>query len=179
MKITFVKLSLAALTLCSFLSGCSPRMDHLFDKLMGHNSQTVLLAESSISIGPEGVSLVAKESVKVLGSSADVCLVLKSNIGSPSQPESEVLIKEALGGAELSSTIATSSGQTFDLSCVGQAWRKYGLVTPDEELSVCLSRGCESKLPINAEISAITIRASSPVRILGVYWESTDALDEK
>jgi hypothetical protein len=46
------------------------------------------------------VSSVGKESMKVLDTIADVCLVLKSDIGSPSQPESEVLIKEALGGAE-------------------------------------------------------------------------------
>jgi len=123
--------ALLYLSLCALLSGCGPRTEQLFDKLMGHNSQTAL-------------------------------------------------IKDALGDAELSGTIQTSSGQTFELSCNGGwAWRKYGLLTGDEELSVCLSRGCNGKLPIGTGISAVTVRASSPVQVLGIYWASTDAFDKK
>jgi hypothetical protein len=163
--------------LAVFLAGCGQRLDQLLDKLAGNHSQTVVLAGSPTTIDSESVAFKSEESMKVLGEVAGVCVVLKSGVAMEAQPIMDQQFKDALGDAALSGTVRVSNGQSFDLGSVGQSWRKYGVVTDAEETAACLSCDCGPKPPVGSEISEVVLRASSPVRVLGIYWESTDAFD--
>jgi hypothetical protein len=159
-----------------FLAGCGQRLDQLLDKLAGNHSQTVVLAGSPTTIDSESVSFRSKESMKVLGEVAGVCVVLTSGVAMEAQPIMDQRFNDALGGAALSGTVRVSD-HSFDLGRVGQSWRKYGVVTDAEEMAACLSCACGPKPPVGSEIAEVVLRASSPVRVLGIYWESTDAFD--
>jgi hypothetical protein len=165
------------LILLLFLTGCGQRLDQLFDTLTGNKSQKVVLAGSPTTIDAESVSFRSKEPMKVLGEVAGVCLVLKSGIALASQPIMDKHFTEALGDAALSGSIKLVGGQSFDLGSVGQSWDKYGVVTDSEEIAACLSCACGPKPAVGSEISEVVLRSSSPVRVLGIYWESTDAYD--
>jgi hypothetical protein len=84
-----------------------------------------------------------------------------------------------LGDAKLSAKLKVADGRTFDLSSVCQSWSRC-VVTDDEETAACLSAACGGveALSVGSEISQITVRSSVPLRVLGVYWESTDAFDD-
>lgn len=167
------------LILCLFsLAGCGRQLDRLMDKLAGNNSQTVVLVGSPTTIDSRNVSFTSKEPMRVLGEAAGVCLVIKSGVALAPQPIMDKHFKEALGDAVLSGTIRVSGGQSFDLGSVGQSWTKYGVLTDAEEIAACLSCACGPKPLVGSEISEVALRSTVPIRVLGIYWESTDAFDK-
>lgn len=167
----------AAIALFLCLTGCGGQVDQLLDKLAGKESQTVVLAGSPLTIGPEGVSFTSKEPMKVLGNSVGICLVFESGVELTSWSIMDEHYKAAFGEATLSGTIKVSDGKSFDLGRPGQAWREFGVVTDRKEFSACLSCACGPRPQVGAEISEVTLRSSSPVQVKGVYWESTNAFD--
>jgi hypothetical protein len=160
------------------LAGCGQRIDKLFDTLMGHETQTVVLAAQPTTLGPDGLVLTSNEPMKVMGDVASVCLILKSGIALAPQSVMEKHFKDALDGAQLSATLTLKTGQTFQSSSVAQSWSKFGEVTSAEEISACISCACGPQPPVGAEISKLVVKASSPIRVLGIYWESTNAYDQ-
>lgn len=158
-------------------SGCDQRTEQLLDALSGHETQIVILAKEPTTLGPTGITLKSNEPMKVVGETANVCLVLKGGVPLAPQPEMQRIFEEALSGAHLSSVITLKSGQTFHSSRIAQSWSKYGKFTSQDEISACLSCDCGPKPSIGSEVGSIEIKASSPIRVLGMYWESSNAFD--
>jgi hypothetical protein len=160
------------------LAGCGQRLEQLFDLLSGHETQTAVLVGKPVTLGPAGIALKSSETIKVIGEEAGVCVVLRTGIVLAPQPEMDRHYQEALSGTKLSSTITLKSGQVFQSSSVAQSWSKYGKVTSGDEMAACLSCACGPMLPVGSEVSKIEVKSSSPIRVLGMYWESTNAFDK-
>jgi hypothetical protein len=162
----------------TLITGCDQRIDRVFEALTGRETQTVVLAAEPTTVGPDGLVLTSNEPMKVIGDVAGVCLVLKSGTELAPQPVMEKHFQEALHGAKLSATLTLKTGQTFQSSSVAQSWAQHGNVTSSAEIAACISCACGPKPPVGAEISNLVVKSSSPLRVLGIYWESTNAYDQ-
>jgi hypothetical protein len=171
---------LVVVVLLLALCGCE-RIDQALEALAGHYSQSVLLTKGPIQLGPQPIELTSPESLKVLGSDASVCVVLRGDVPLGPQPVVDRMFKESLKGAHLTVSITRTDGRTFELPATNQAWRLNGLVAPGE-LAACSSCGCSREacsavFPKGAVIQRVRVASSVPLNGLGVYWSSTNAFD--
>lgn len=165
------------IAMSALLAGCGPTVEDLLDSLTGSHTQRVILAEVALVVDPAGIKLRSAEPLQVLGEQAQVCLTLKGGVPLDHQPKMEAAFNKALGGATLSGSLTLDNGQTFPVSGAGQAWSKYGRVTSGDEIAACLSCNCGPKPPIGSVVSEVEVHSSIPLRVLGIYWESTNAFD--
>jgi hypothetical protein len=166
------------LLLVLFLASCDQRADQLLDKISGHETQTVVLAKIPTIIESAGLTLRSEVPLKIIGNSSHLCLVLKSGIPLAPQPVMEKLFREGMQGATVTATLQMKDGKKFSLAQPGQAWKKFGQVTSEEEISACFSCACGPRPAVGAEVSEITVKSSPTIKVLGIYWESTNAFDQ-
>jgi hypothetical protein len=169
----------AILLLSVLLTGCGDGLDYIFDKLSGHERSTVVLARSSTTISTDPLLLRSAEPMTVVGSYVAICVVLKKDVPLAPQPVMDNYFKEKLGDARLSATLRVKGGQEFTMANASYAWRQRGLISSTEEISACLSCGCGPKPAVGSEISEISLRSSTPLPVLGIYWESNNDFDTK
>jgi hypothetical protein len=167
------------LFLLTFLvAGCDQKIDQFMEKLAGHETNSVILAREPMLLDSKSVSLHSSEPMLVVGNSSAVCLVLKTGVPLAPQPRMDKLFEEAMNGAEVTATLKMKSGEVFTLSQPGQAWAKFGHISSGDELSACLSCACGPQPAIGSQVAEVTITSSAPLKILGSYWESTNAFDQ-
>lgn len=88
--------------------------------------------------------------------------------------ELDAMVKDA----NVSVSIRSKVGQRTALLSHGQARSMYGTVLPENQLSICFSVQCGTTcLPIGTEVGDVTLSATKPLQVLGVYWQSTDTFD--
>jgi hypothetical protein len=147
--------------------------------LYGVKEQTVVLAGQPFELDSTGRTFTSKEPLKVVGYTADTCVVLKSNYPLRPQPQVDRDFADLLHGAHITTRITTTKGKTYQFDSVGQAWDLYGPVSSKEELSACISCGCKPQMPAGTEIRSIDIKSDRPLNVLGAYWQSTSAFDNQ
>jgi hypothetical protein len=160
------------------IAGCDQRVDQLLEKLAGYETNTVVLVKGPTVVGSTGLILRSAQPMKVVGDSSSLCLVLKSGVSLGPQVVMNKLFEESLRGADVTALLRMKSGKTIRLSKPGQAWDKYGHVTSSEEQSACFSCACGVQPTVGDEVAEATVNSTPPIKILGIYWESTNAFDQ-
>ena len=174
---TFFSASLLSLSGCNRIGQTLDQtMEQLMGALTGENNQTLVLQKLPLTIDPTGVILTSKETMRVLGTDSSVCLVLKSGHGESIQNNENKQFEEAMHSSILDASLKTKDGKSYQLKSQGQAWRMYGVLSANEEISACYST-CGEHIPTGSEVSEIKIKANPPLKTLGAYWESTNTFD--
>ena len=155
------------------LLGCDG--EHFLDLLAGHKTETVVLAKDPVVLGTTPLVFRNPRPMKVVGDEAQVCLALRGNVSSVDDPS----LKQALNGAKIDISVKLTSGTNLQLDQLMPSWRRWGRVLKSGEYSGCASVCCEdkSKLPKGSEVSEVRIVSTRPVRVQGIFWESTNAFD--
>lgn len=165
--------------LFSFLiTGCDQKLDQLMEKAAGHETNSVVLAKEPMFLDSNGISLHSAEAMLVVGKSSSLCLVLKTGVPLAPQPTMDKLFEDAMRGATVTASLKMKNGEVFTLSQPGQAWAKFGHISSGDEISACLSCTCSPQPAIGSQVAEVTVASSSPLKVLGAYWESTNAFDQ-
>ena len=162
----------------ALFAGCGDSVDQVFDKLSGHETQTVVLVKDATTVTVNPMLLKSATPMMVIGSDSGICMVLKKEISLAPQPVMDKYFEEALGGAKFSAILRTKAGREFTMTSTGYSWQQRGVVTSTAEMAACLSCACGPKPSVGSEISEISLKASSPVRVLGIYWKSSNVFDK-
>lgn len=172
---------ICAICITGMLSGCEKAerklmqtLDEFGQHLTGEKRQTVILKNAPLIIDEAGLTLSSSSPMQVLGTDSNVCLVLKSGVTNSATQDN--IFASAMQNSKITTSLITKNGKSYALSGQGQAWSMFGTVTEGNELAACYS-SCGSPLPIGQEISSIQIQAHPALKVLGVYWESTNVFD--
>lgn len=159
------------------LVGCGQSTDDYFDKLAGNHSERVPLTTSPVVLSSEPMPFPMDRPLTMLGKTNAVCFALRSDVALRSQHEMEQLLADGLQGAEIHVVVTTDDGKSLDLPAENQGWRKYGVITGSGELSACASVALGHAQPGKKHVTSISASSSDTLRVLGVYWTSTDDFD--
>jgi hypothetical protein len=155
------------------LTGCDSLERALFSA-MGPKTNTVILVNGQTIVHSSGLTLRSKDSMKVLGKDAAVCLVLANGTGLSMMGAS---IRKSLRDATITAKLKMKSGAIFTYSDIEPTWNRYGRLNSDiEETSACVTCACGPAPKVGDEVSEISIAPSSSVSVLGIYWESSEPL---
>lgn len=139
----------------------------------GLPKDTVLLDSAAI-IGPHSPPIRLNPPLKPHGEVL-VCLVLASGIRYDDRARVDAKYAEMLQGARPTALLLHAGGNSYRLSEAHQNWTDYGRVSSGGELSSCLTTKAEA-LPEGVEINSIELTSDIPLKVLGVYWSSTEPL---
>lgn len=137
---------------------------------------TVVESETEIPLKPLTVML---SNASVVGSVANVCLALGS--GTPAPHTKEQLKSEVgqfLNDSTVSVLVTTAQGEKREFCGPAFGWTQDGKFAGENELSVCYRASCSGKtIERGTEVVSVSLSASPPMKVLGAYWESTNAYD--
>ena len=140
----------------------------------GAKYNIVVLAKEPVDLHETSKVFRGDQPMQVVGEQAMVCLVLRGDVKGN---ETDELFKQLMGQARVGITIKLKAGETIELSEPMQGWSRSGTVLKSSELVGCASDCCEGRLSKGTEIEEVTIKSSIPLRVEGIYWQSTDAYD--
>jgi hypothetical protein len=160
------------------LLGCEGQPFSILDAITGKKTQTVILVDTPTTVGETEQSYSAPEPMTVVGESVSVCMVLRTSTPLAAQPTMDRLFSESMGSSVVEASLSTSSGELFLMDKPMQAWQKAGVITSTEELMACASCACGPTPEIGTEIKSVSLAASPPLDVLGIYWESTNRWDD-
>jgi hypothetical protein len=158
------------------LLGCEGR--DFFDLIAGNKYEVAVLAKDPVVLGTTPLVLRNPRPMKVIGDEAMVCLVLLGDV-SDRDSGNDQLLKQTLNGAKIDISVKLNSGTNLQFYEPMPAWRQAGRVLKSGEYSGCASVCCEdkSKLPKGSEVSEVRIVSTKPIKVQGIFWESTNAFD--
>jgi hypothetical protein len=137
---------------------------------------TVFESETEIPQEPLTVML---SNASVVGSVANVCLALGS--GTPAPHTKEQLKSEVgqfLNDSTVSVLVTTEQGEERAFCGPSFGWSREGKFAGENELNVCFQASCSGEtIEVGTEVLSVSLSASPPLKVSGVYWESTNAYD--
>ena len=160
------------------IAGCDQKLDHVMEKLAGHETNSVVLSKEPMLLDSNGISLHGVEPMFVVGRTSSLCLVLKTGVPLAPQPTMDKLFVDAMHGATVTASLKMKNGEVFTFSQAGQAWAKYGHISSGDEVAACLSCACDTQPANGSQVAEVTVASTVPVKVLGAYWESTNAFDQ-
>lgn len=148
---------------CLFFRVTSEASEVTFDQ-----KQIIILSKNPIAIDASGVEFAPPKKLKVVGTSAAVCLVLHNDVSM--SPEMDVIYQRKLEGATILTTLVLEDNRHIDLGYMGQGWEYKGVLGARNELSVCSSLNSLDTTPnIKGYLKKIIIKTSKPLAVLGAY----------
>ncbi len=167
----------AALFALLALAACS-KVQRIIDAMTGKTTNIIVLADQPLMIGATQIVLPAADA-RVVGKDTSVCFLLRGNVPSKQMMKLGDELDAVVQDAGVSVSILSNTGQRTALLSHGQAWSMYGVILPEDELSICFSVRCgTASLPIGTEVVDVTLSATNPLQVFGVYWQSTDTFDQ-
>jgi hypothetical protein len=158
----------ALFILILLLAGCD-RLERSYYESMGFMSHPVIVVEKPIVVSSEQLRITSNGLLRVSGTDAAVCLVLKGGVTSF---QSTQAFKEFPGYDAVQGTLKTKDGKSFSLGSASESWSELGTITPGDEIAACFSCACNARPAIGSEITEITIQSpTQPLNVLGVYWD--------
>ena len=138
----------------------------------------VTVFESETEIHQEPLTVMLSDA-SVVGSVANVCLALGS--GTPA-PHTKEQLKSEVGQFLKDSTVSvfatTAQGEESEFCGPSFGWTREGKFAGENELRVCYQANCSGEaIEVGTEVISVTLSASPPLKVLGAYWESTNAYD--
>ena len=159
------------------LFGCDRVMD-VFDWLEGTKTNVYVMTNKPISIGKKYISFNTQGDAVVVGSKASICFVLRGNFPLAASDVMEQEYDKYLKGKNITALIQTEKNSKIEVDKPYQSWSKYGVIEKNDELAACINFKCASeKLTVGTKIKSIDISASSPIKVKGIYWTSTNRWD--
>jgi len=167
------------LSVCFMLSACDESPNDILDQLSGIDTNKVVVSAKPAIIGAEAMDFPTGGSAIVAGETALVCVSLRGEFPRTSTDESMAEYARLLDGAELTISITTEIGDSYKMSRSSYSWSKYGVVMKNDEIASCAHLRCDVPgLETGTVVNQITVSASKPVSIQGLYWESTNRWDK-
>jgi hypothetical protein len=131
-----------------------------------------------VQLSTTPISFELREPGKVVGSFAAVCLSLRGNLGATKADVMEAEFKSLMKGASVTAIVTTTAGKKLELRNPMETWSKRGTIEERDELSTCLGAAAgQDTLAVGTSISRVEIRASAPLEVRGIYWESNNIGD--
>lgn len=137
---------------------------------------TVFKSETEMSLKPLTVML---SGASVVGSVANVCLALGSGTPAPHTKEQlKTEVGQFLKDSVVSVLVTTAQGENAEFCGPSFGWVREGKFAGENELSVCYQASCSGPtIDVGTEVVSVSLSASPPLKVLGAYWESTNAYD--
>jgi hypothetical protein len=137
---------------------------------------TVFESETEIPQEPRTVML---SDASVKGSVANVCLALGSGTPAPHTKEQlKAEVGQFLNESTVSVFATTAQGEELEFCGPSFGWTREGKFAGENELSVCYQASCSGEtVEVGTGVVSVTVSASPPLKVLGAYWESTNAYD--
>lgn len=164
---------------CISLSACEgDPVFKLIKWLSGTKTNTVIIVPHKVTLTPEQQRFTISEGAEVVGQTAAICMSLRGNF---TQQKREAMEKEYLqltGGTHFYAVIETADGRKVEFKNPGKSWSRNGVIEKENELSSCLNINCSKEnLESGTLITAVSISASQPTDVRGIYWQSSNAWD--
>lgn len=153
------------------VTGCDP----VSTRAPAESYFTVFSSETVLSEEPTIISL---SDASVVGSAAKVCLALGA--GTPAPHTSQQLrseVGEFLGETTVTILATTATGEQQELCGPSFRWVADGEFAGENELSACFQPCSGDSLKPGSEVGSVSLSASPTLKVLGAYWESTNAYD--
>lgn len=162
----------ALLVAVCLLAGCDSESMKALGLLPASERNLVVLSDQPVLLTEEGRSFASPDSMKFLGEWTSLCLSLKGAVPLRDSVAMDRSFKEAMGDAKVTAHLTLSDGTRVALRKPLQAWRKYGVVAGQDELSACAAMPCGGPLPRGAQITRVEISSAPPLHVRGVFWSS-------
>jgi hypothetical protein len=168
--------SLVLVAISLVLVGCGVR--DLLEVMAGHKYEVVVLAKSPLVLDKTPLVLRGDRPMQVIGDDAMLCLVLQDNVSSRDSGSDE-LFKKSMNGTTVDIRIKLKSGTELQFHEPMPSWRQEGRILESGEFSACASACCEDKRKLSkgSEATEVRIVSSKPLKVRGIFWESTNAFD--
>ena len=137
-----------------------------------------VLIKDELIIGPEPTRL-RSVSAKIVGETSNICVPLGTGTPGPhSKLELMADIAPYLGDSEIAVTGVFGSGQELKFCGPSYSWKRTGEFAGENEVAVCYFLSCpDHRTTVGDKLEGVTISSNPPIKILGVYWQSTSAFD--
>lgn len=160
---------------CVFLAGSLASCGKLFPA--NPFGQEVVLSDEPLILGAEAMRFSAKEPLKVVGMTSDLCVRLSNDAsGGSSADKVDTEYERLMKGARLSAVLHGNDGKDYPWAC-GTGWSFSPGKSGRGALDACLKWECNRTPPKGTELSSVDLMSDRPLQILGVRWSSTDSFD--
>ena len=138
---------------------------------------TAVLSAEPVELGPEVSRFSPESPAEVVGGLAQICVVLEEGVSDGDSEDRISKYQAILGDNEIFGSAYDSDGQVISLMAGSFSWRRDGHIGHKGELSSCLMAHESDRPPVGATIQAIEVEAKTEIRVLGVYFSSSNAWD--
>ena len=157
------------------LSGCNNDANESLDFIFGRKTNTVVLVNKPITIGKKAMHFDTNKKAKIISSNSAVCVSLRGNFPLAPVEKMDKEYERLTNGTQIYAKVYTESGSIIEVNGHMQAWKKYGVIEKNDELSACLNLNCKKeKLSNGAIVNSIEISADKPIEVKGLYWTSSN-----
>jgi len=142
-------------------------------------TKIIVLSDEPINLDMSGRTLEFPGERQLVGKTNVLCVVLSETSDFSDTINRQRQYQRILSGTTLIGVIVVNDNNEVQLSPSSYAWHREGYILEANELSSCMAVPSDDQYEVGDTVSSAVISSSKNIKVLGIYWRSTNKYDDK